>query len=143
MRSILSVLISLGILLLFAAPLVAKSKASIVPVDQDYVWALATADHFLHAWQTQDQETGILMLTDRLKHKTAEAALQSFFSSAADTGQSFEIGRGKRLGYGRYEFPVVLFQKSSGNAYQRAHPRTSALVVVKAGRGDWAVDKLP
>jgi hypothetical protein len=142
LRLIRSVLISLGTLLLFAAPLVAKSKPS-VPVDQDYVSALATADHFLHAWQTQDQETGILMLTDRLKQKAAEDALQSFFSSAAHTRQSFEIGRGKKLGPGRYEFPVALFQKSSANPRKWTYPQTSALVVAKAGKNDWAIDKLP
>jgi hypothetical protein len=134
-------------LLLFpawAAPLSVRSKGSSASlVGQDYIIALATADHFLHAWQTQDAEAGILLLTDRLKLRTHEDVLQNFFSSSAYTRQSFEIGRGKKLRSGRYEFPVALFQKSSSETGKRAHPQASALVVVRAGKNDWAIDKLP
>jgi hypothetical protein len=108
--------------------------------DSDYISALSAANHFLYAWQTNDQETGILMLTDHMKQKTLEKALASFFSSSAATSQSFEIGHGRKLGPGRYKFPVTLFQT---NANRRTRPQASTLVVVRAGKNDWAIDKLP
>lgn len=112
-------------------------------MDQDYVFALATADHFLHAWQNQDEEAGILLFTDRLKQRMDEDLVEAFFSSRTATRQGFEIGRGKKLAAGRYEFPVALFQKAFGHGRKRIHPATSALVVVKSGKNDWAIDQLP
>ena len=135
-------------LLWLAAPLVAKSRARSAPADPDYVFALATANDFLHAWQTQDRETGILLLTDRLKQRIAENILDTFFSPSGWQRQGFEIGHGKRLALGRYQFPVSLFQKPSKttlakNAFRNPRPHPSALVVVKTGRNDWAIDQLP
>jgi hypothetical protein len=109
-------------------------------VDTDYILALSAANHFLHAWQTSDQETGILMLTNRLKQKTSEDALSDFFSSASSRPQSFEIERGRRLAPGRYKFPVTLFHNP---ANRQGNPSSSALVVVHAGKDDWAIDRLP
>ena len=143
MRLIRTACVSLLLLSTGAVPLSGKSKGSGTPLEQDYVFALAAADHFLHAWQTQDTEVGILLLTDRLKQRTQEDVLQTFFSSSAYTRQGFEIGRGKKLGRGRYEFPVALFQRPSAEANKRAHPQASALVVVRTGKNDWAIDKLP
>ena len=119
------------LLVIFAVPSSAKSRTA-PPVDPDYVYALATANHFLHAWQTQDQETAILLLSDRLKQRTSESSLDALLSSNISKPQSFEIGRGKRLAPGRYQFPIALF-----------HPQTAALVVVKNGNNDWAIDRLP
>jgi hypothetical protein len=113
-----------------------------VVVDPDYVIALSAANHFLHAWQTNDQETGILMLTDRLKQKTSQDLLSVFFSSTSYARQSFEIGRGRKLGPGRYRFPVTLFQ-NSGKATKMMRPQSSTLVVIRAGKDDWAIDRLP
>lgn len=125
-----------------ASSSLARSRPALPPVDSNYVSALATANDFLHAWQTQDQETGTLLLTDRLKQRTAEEILNSFFS-AATRPQSFEIGRGKRLAAGRYQFPISLFPSSAKPTSRWTRPRTSTLVVVKAGKDDWAIDKLP
>jgi hypothetical protein len=143
-RSLLTCLLALAV---SGLPALGRSKGS-PPLDPDYVLALATANDFLHAWQTQDQETGILLLTDRLKQRTPENALDSFFSPNGCKRQSFEIGHGKRLGAGRYQFPVSLFQRPAQTAPKKntlgwTHPQTSALVVVKTGKNDWAIDKLP
>ncbi|MGC2193085.1 MAG: hypothetical protein WA628_00310 [Terriglobales bacterium] len=138
MRTVIALLL-LGAL---AAPSLARSKPPAPPVNSNYVSALATANDFLHAWQTQDQETGTLLLTDQLKQRTAEESLNSFFSSAVRP-QSFEIGRGKKLGAGRYQFPISLFARSAKASSRWTRPRTSALIVVRAGKSDWAIDKLP
>jgi len=135
-------LMNLCLLALLLAPMAARPRVPAPTVETDYILALYADNHFLHAWQTNDQETGILMLSDRLKHKTAEDTLQTLFSSAVDSPQSFEIGRGKRLGPGRYKFPVALFLKSA-TTKKWTQPRPSALIVVKAGSNDWAIDKLP
>ena len=129
------------LLLALATPCVARSKVTPPAVDSDYVLALSTANDFLHAWQVQDRETGILLLTDRLKQRTSEIALMNFFSSPAPCTQSFEIQRGKKLAPGRYRFPVSLFQKTSGA--KRMRPQPSSLVVVRTGKSEWSIDKLP
>jgi hypothetical protein len=130
-----------AVLLLLAtlAPSFARSKPP--AVESDYVLALFTANDFLHAWQVQDREAGILLLTDRLKQRTSEDALMNFFSAATPCTQSFEIQRGKKLAPGRYRFPVSLFQKTS--SAKRMRSQTSSLVVVKTGRNEWSIDKLP
>jgi hypothetical protein len=125
-----------------ALPSLARPKAPASRIDSHYVSALATANDFLHAWQTQDQETGTLLLSDQLKQRTNEEILNAFFSSTARP-QSFEIGRGKKLRPGRYQFPVSLFSRPAKTPSKWTRARTSALIVVKAGKSDWAIDKLP
>jgi len=120
-----------------------KTRNTSPTVDHDYVVALATADRFLHAWQTDDEEAGILLLTDHLKKQSSEDAVHDFFSSSDYARTSYEIGHGRKLAPGRYEFPVALFQSPSRNGHRQTHPQASALMVVKAGKNDWAIDSLP
>jgi hypothetical protein len=110
--------------------------------DPGYISALAAANQFLHAWQSQDHETGLLMLTDTAKQQTSEDRLRTFFSPGAGVQQAFEISRGKRLKAGRYLFPVVLFEVIPG-ARQSHHPSYSQIVGIRTGADDWAIDKLP
>src|ERR1700687_490640 len=100
---------ALSAVVLFASlPLQAKPKPSKAAApDPNYVAALAAADHFLHAWQMQDHETGLFMLTDSAKRHTSEEHLQEFFSPGTAAEQAYEIGRGARLKPGRYSFPVT------------------------------------
>ena len=131
--------LSLGLLMPLAA---AKAKTN-PSVDSDYVLALGTANDFLRAWQTQDREAGILLLTDRVKQRTSEDALVSFFSCTAGKSQSFEIARGKKVAAGRYRFPVSLFQKPASSGAKWLRPQFSSLVVVRTGGSEWSIDKLP
>jgi hypothetical protein len=112
------------------------SKSSVRAADPAYTAALATANRFLHAWQTQDHETGIMMLTDAARQNVSRDRLQEFFSPGPDA--AFEIQRGRLLS-GQYVFPVVLFGSPEGDV----HPRASAVVIRQLGKDDWAVDKLP
>jgi len=132
-----------SLLLLSTALAPAKARSTTPAVEHDYIVALATADRFLHAWQTDDEEAGILLLTDHLKKQSSEDAVHDFFSSSDYARTSYEIGHGRRLAPGRYEFPVALFQSPSRTGHRQTHPQTSALIVVKAGKSDWAIDKLP
>ena len=121
----------------------AKSKPrTATSVDADYIPALAAANRFLHAWQVQDHETGVLLLTDAAKQHTSEDRIDAFFSAGYSTDKGFEIGRGKKLQSGRYRFPVALWQTDSGKN-RKPHPRFSEIVVVRTGKDDWAIDKLP
>jgi hypothetical protein len=128
----------------FAAPLTplwasGKRSASVrASVDEEYVAALAAANHFLQAWQNQDRETAILLLTDNLKQHTREERLEAFFTPAAHTQEAYEISSGKKLAPGRYAFTVRLF-----SSVDRTSRRTSHLVVTRTRRNDWAIDKLP
>jgi len=122
--------------------MVASSKAAVPPTasfEPGYVSALTAANRFLHAWQTGDPETGVVMLTDRAKQHTTEENLKQFFSGGAP--QAYEIGRGQRLRAGRYSFPVVLVTVSSGQRH--VHRRFSDIVVLRVTKDDWLIDKLP
>ena len=130
--------------LLFASlPLQAKPKPSKAAApDRNYVAALAAADHFLHAWQMEDHEAGLFMLTDSAKRHTADDRLQDFFSRGTATEQAYEIGHGTRLKPGRYSFPVTLVVATTGK--ERAPSRRfSQIIVTRTSKEDWAVDKLP
>jgi hypothetical protein len=125
-----------------ARPLNAKGKHSPpAAIDREYVSALASANQFLSAWQTQDHEAGIILLTNEAKHQISEEKLETFFASGPSVRQGYEIGRGRKLNPGRYTFPVTLF--TIGADHKWMHPRASQIVVVNTGKDDWAIDKLP
>ena len=127
---------SLLVLLCAVSSFARTAKPASHPLDPDYAAALAAANHFLYAWQTEDHETGIVMLSDTARQHASPDFLQSFFSPGPQA--AFEIARGKRLTRGQYEFPVVLFGSASGN-----RPRECKIVVVRAKKDDWAIERLP
>src|SRR5215470_5880932 len=96
-------------------------------LDPTYSSALAAANRFLHAWQDQDHEAGILMLADSGRQHASPGLLQSFFSPGPDA--AYEIAHGQRLKPNEYVFPLVLFGSSSD-----PHPRSCKLIVVRAGK---------
>lgn len=119
----------------------ARSKSAPSRLESDYIQALATANHFLYAWQTLDHETTILLLSDRLKQHTPESHLDIYLRSSTIRPRSFEIGRGKKLAAGRYRIPVTLFHPAT--ELQSVHPDLTSIIVIKRGKNDWAIDKLP
>jgi hypothetical protein len=119
---------------------IAKTRHSSPSPDPGYASALAAANRFLQAWQNQDQETGLLMLTDIAKQKSSEDRLEAFFASGHDA--AYEIARGRKLKAGCYVFPVALFTSLTDSA-SAARPQKSQIVVVRAGKDEWAIDKLP
>jgi len=106
------------------------------PSDPGYAFALAAANHFLHAWQTGDVETGVVLLSDGLRHTQNADTLEDFFSNATD--RAFEITRGHGH-QGLYSFPVVLVTLRSSHVVRKF----SEIIVVETGKNDWVVDKLP
>ena len=77
------------------------------------------------------------MLTDAAKQHCSEERLQEFFS--AGDNAAYEISRGRKLKTGRYAFAVGLVETSGAKV--RRH--FSEIIVIRAGKQDWAVDKLP
>jgi hypothetical protein len=106
------------------------------PSDPGYVVALGAANHFLHAWQTGDVETGMVLLSDGLRHTQSADKLEEFFSNATD--RAFEITRGHGH-QGLYSFPVVLVTLRASRVVRKF----SEIILVEAGKNDWVVDKLP
>ena len=135
-------LIILFLALFLSASAAARSRHSPTPPvpDPGYAPALGAANRFLQAWQNQDHETGLLMLTDLAKQNSSEDRMESFFSSSSDS--AYEIARGRKLKAGRYAFPVTLFVSRSDQNPSRG-PQKSEIVVVRAGKDEWAIDKLP
>jgi hypothetical protein len=107
--------------------------------DSGYASALATANHFLQAWQAGDAENGMALLTSHAKEAVNRNVVERFFSNSESS--AYEIDRGKLLKRGRYAFPVVLVTVPSNNSHARR--RFSAIVIVNTGNNEWAVDKLP
>ena len=105
--------------------------------DPSYGSALAAANRFLRAWQDEDHEAGIMMLSDSARQSVSPDKLQSFFSPGPDA--AYEIARGKRVNSAAYRFPVVLFGASSAPS----HPHVCMVVVTRSGKKEWAIDKLP
>ncbi|HMD18393.1 MAG TPA: hypothetical protein VKH18_17130 [Terriglobales bacterium] len=104
--------------------------------DPGYAFALAAANHFLHAWQTADAENGMVMLSDHIRHTQNPDQLEQFFFSATD--RAFEITRGH--GHpGRYSFPVVLVTPRGSHVTRKF----SEIILIETGKNDWVVDKLP
>lgn len=128
------------VLACLAAPVRARSKPQ--PVDRDYLSALNVANRFLNAWQTQDQETAILLLADRLREPSQEDRLQALFSAPAGSRSAYELCRGRKLAAGRYEFPIVLFRVSDSSPKWQ-HPHSATLIIVRSGKDEWLLDKLP
>jgi hypothetical protein len=106
------------------------------PTDPGYVFALAAASHFLHAWQTGDMENGMVLLSDGIRQTQSAEQLEEFFSNAAE--HSFEITRGHGHS-GLYSFPVVLVTLRGSHVTRKA----SEITLVETGKNDWVIDKLP
>jgi len=122
------------------APVWARShshSAEEGPLDPGYVFALAAANQFLHAWQTGDLEAGMVLLSDGVRHSQNADKLEQFFSNGKD--RAFEITRGHGH-QGRYSFPLVLVTPRGSSHVTR---RFSEIVLVETGKNDWVVDKLP
>jgi hypothetical protein len=117
-----------------------KHSSTLPAPDPEYTSALAAANRFLQAWQNQDHETGLLMLTDIAKQNSSEDRLEIFFSTGHDA--AYEIARGRKLKTGRYAFPVTLFTSYSGTN-QPGRPQRSQIIVIRAGNDEWAIDKMP
>ena len=133
-------LLFLLFLLFVSGAAASKGKTSPHVLSREYVEALAAANQFLHAWQSQDHEGGLLMLSDEAKRRASEDRLEKFFSKSSNIVEAYEIGRAKILRAGRYVFPVTLFDVVDG---RKVHPRYSQVVVIKTGKDDWAIDRLP
>jgi hypothetical protein len=108
--------------------------------DANYSAALAVADRFLQAWQAENQEDGLLLLSDAAKANISEEGLQAFFEHGA--AAAYEIERGRTLKDGRYTFPVVLFEAASG-AETAMRPHVARIIIARTGKHEWAVDRLP
>lgn len=121
---------------ILAASRTTQPKSTDLPAD--YASALQAADRFLQAWQSGDTENGIALLTSRAKQAATTDGIDSLFSTS--TPYAYEIGHGKLVKHGRYEFPVVLLGASKNNHSRR---RFSSIIVLHSGGDDWAVDKLP
>ncbi len=134
-------LVAVSLILFLSLALTPSLLAAKTPpapaLDSGYVAALGAADHFLQAWQAGDAENGIVLLTSHAKEKATTDGIEKFFSNSGACG--YEIGRGKLLRRGRYEFPVVL----AGVSKNHARRKFSSIVIVDTGKNDWAVDKLP
>lgn len=130
------------LILAVAAPAAARGQRKHTPSPDQaptgpgYVAALSVANRFLYAWQVGDLETGMVLLSDQIRHSQNPEKLERFFTAASS--RSYEIARGKG-NHSRYGFPVILISVPGAGIRRRA----SEIVVIRTGKSDWVVDKLP
>jgi len=115
-----------------------KHKAPVQPTDSNYIAGLATANHFLAAWQSNDQAAAMPFITNRAKQQSTEEGIDKLFSGSST--RAFEITHGRALRQGRYQFSIVLLQTDDSGHTRR---RFAEIVITNTGKNDWAVDKLP
>jgi hypothetical protein len=116
-----------------------RSAKDAHPSDPSYVFALAAVNHFMHAWQTGDLESGMVLLSDSIRHTQNADKLELFFSNGTNNDRAFEITRGRGHD-GRFTFPVVLVTLRNSSHLTR---KFSEITVIETGKNDWVVDKLP
>ena len=137
---------TLSLLLIPIASAAHRKTPPSAPHDPGYVQALAAANRFMYAWQAGELGNGMALLSDGIRHAQTAGEIERFFSAEAD--RAFEIGKGSG-NRGRYSFPVVLVSlKASPGSDPSAEAklvsrRPSNIVLVKTGKNDWVVDKLP
>jgi hypothetical protein len=115
----------------------ATAARPLLPSLPDYLSALSSADHFLQAWQSEDPEKGMSLLTSHAKKALTTEIVESFFSNEAPS--AYEICHGKMLSRGRYEFPILLITAK----HNRVRRQFSTIIVLNTGSNDWAIDRLP
>jgi hypothetical protein len=132
--------IGLACLVLLTTPLWAGSHSHPAkqtdPTDPGYVFALAAANRFMHAWQTGDLENGTILLSDGIRRSQNADKLEQVFSSRTDRAYEITRGHGHE---GRYSFPLVLITLRSSRVTRKA----SEIILIETGKDDWVVDKLP
>jgi len=97
-----------------------------VPTDPGYVFALAAATHFLHAWQTGDLENGMVQLSDGIRHSQNADKLEQFFSNATNraiellAATDIKAATVSRSPWSRIEVPhhPQIFRSNSGRDWQ-------------------------
>jgi len=115
-----------------------KHSSPARPPDSGYVAALAVANRFLSAWQSNDQAAAMPLITTRAKQQSTEEGIDKLFDGPSS--RAFEITRGRAPRQNRYQFSVVLLQTDDSGHTRR---RFADLTILNTGKNDWAVDKLP
>jgi hypothetical protein len=140
LRPLLAILLISSFAILYSTPIWAATRtapARTSSTGADYIRALAAADRFLQAWQSEDVETGTVLLSSHVKDKINRDELDRLFTNSAPG--AYEIEHGKLLHRGCYEFPIVLLNGSP----KKMQRHFSNIIMLNTGHNDWAVDKLP
>ena len=109
----------------------ARTAPCLHRLDHGNVPALAIAYHLLQAWQSGDVEDGITLLSRHAKDAETTDVVEQFFISSEGPSAN-ELGPGKLLKRGRYEFPAVLISGASKATPTRC--RFSSMVVHGCGQ---------
>jgi len=109
-----------------------------------YAPALASANAFCRAWQSQDYLAAKKLFSAALLERHAVGRLVSAVQGATNHKHvAYEISRGRRLEDGRYEFPVRLYVRYTGQMSDRQETIDARVVVVSDAAGLWRLDEIP
>lgn len=116
-----------------------------VQVDTNYVLALATANRFLDAWRSRDQDSGLALLSNRLRESRTEDEWRMAIAGISNPHhQSYEITHGKHLPDGRVQFDVWLHDHYTGQRYGVSPRRTADhMILIEVEKDEWRVDGVP
>lgn len=108
----------------------------------DYLGALRAVDQFLCAWVARDGDSGLRLISQRLRAEVGdEAWLRQFLVGLSNPHhQAFEMeGSGQGDG-ARYSFRVMLYELSTG---QETGAGYEGVIEAVKESGEWRVDRLP
>jgi hypothetical protein len=134
--------ISTILLVLFLASCTTVQQAQ---VDSDYVLSLSTANKFLEAWRSRNQDAGLVLLSPSIRESRTDDEWRMAISGVSNPHhQSYEISGGKRLPDGRLQFDVWLYDHYTG---QQDEPSTRGkpehIILIKVNNKEWKVDEVP
>ena len=116
-----------------------------VQVDTDYVLALSTANRFLEAWRSRNQETGLALLSPSLRKAQTEDEWRMGISGASNPHHhSYEVTNGESLPDGRIQFDVWLYEHYTGQKGEAvSRQKVKQIILIETGDGNWKVDGVP
>jgi len=116
-----------------------------VQVDTDHILALSTANRFLEAWRSRNQDEGLGLLSHRLRKSQTEDEWRMAISGISNPHhQSHEITDGKRLPDGRIQFDVWLHDHYTGQRHGGSHRQAGEhIILIEVEKETWRVDGVP
>jgi hypothetical protein len=114
-------------------------------VDEDYLYALRTADGFLHAWALRNFEEGVNFLSENLRESVTPEWIKSYFSEESNPHHmAYEICGAKYVNKNTIRFNVWLYEYEKGQIFDAiSRPKPQYIDVIRIGKELWLVNNFP
>lgn len=121
-----------------------KKAKSPEDIDQDYLYALASANKFLMCWELGSVGDGLSLASNKLRADHPNGFLDQYLNNDQNPRHTaFEVSNGKKLPDGRVEFEVRLYSAQPGQVWQGLRPKPGRITMVRTMMASWLVDEIP